>query len=97
LDAKQTYMVECFWPGVNPVDLNAAAERLAPDEAATCLDLILIPADEILLLLFQADSRAAVRHASRRAGLPTERIIETLRIQRPIHEPRRDDTDVNAE
>ena len=80
MDAQQTYMVECFWPGVSAADFSAAAERVAHDEAATCLDLILIPADEILLLLFRADSRAEVRDASRRAGLPADRIIEVLRI-----------------
>ena len=97
MDPQQTYMVECFWPGVTTADFRAAAERVAPDDAATCLDLILIPADEILLLLFQADSRAAVRDASRRAGLRADRVIETLRIRGSIPEPRRDEAEVHAD
>lgn len=86
MNPQQTYMVECFWPGVTTDDFRAAAERVAADEAVTCLDLILIPADEILLLLYQADSRAAVRDASRRAGLPADRVIEALRIRGSIPE-----------
>ena len=97
MDPQQTYMVECFWPGVTTDDLSATAERVAADEAATCLDLILIPADEILLLLFQADSRADVRDASRRAGLPADRVIEIMRIRGSVEEPRRDEPEVHAD
>lgn len=96
MDPQQTYMVECFWPGVTAADFRAAAERVAADDAATCLDLILVPADEILLLLFQADSRAAVRDASRRAGLRADRVIETLRI-RSTPEPRRDEAEEHGD
>jgi uncharacterized protein DUF4242 len=76
-----TYLAECFWPGVSEAKLAAAAGRTAHDRTATCLEVILIPADEIVLCLFQAPSQSAVTTASRRAGLPSERVVESLRIR----------------
>jgi hypothetical protein len=76
-----TYLAECYWPGVTAARLAAAAARAADDVEATCTELILIPDDEIVLALFQASSAAAVTHASRRAGLPAERIVQCLAQQ----------------
>jgi Protein of unknown function (DUF4242) len=76
-----TYLAECFWPGVTEAKLAAAAERVADDRSVTCQQLIFIPADEIVLCLFQAPSEAAINEAARRAGLPSERIVESIRIR----------------
>jgi hypothetical protein len=76
-----TYLAECFWPGVTETKLAAAAERVADDRSVICQQLILIPADEIVLCLFQAPCEAAINEAARRAGLPSERIVESIRIR----------------
>ena len=78
--SPRTYLVECFWPGVDEVEYTAAADRVADDESVVCHELILIPADEIVLGLFHARSETTVADATRRAGLPCERIIESIRI-----------------
>ncbi len=78
-----TYMVECFWPGVTSGQLESAAALASVQNAATCLELILIPEDEIVLGIFQGPSSAAVSDACKCAGLPSERIVETVRV-RPV-------------
>ena len=77
---SHTYLVECFWPGVREANLREAIERTAQDPAAQCLDAILIPADEIVLCLFEGTSEQVVRDASRRAGLPSERVVECVQL-----------------
>jgi hypothetical protein len=76
-----TYLAECYWPGVTAAKLGEAATRAAEPSEATCLQLILIPDDEIVLGLFHAPSEAAVTRASRRAGLPAERIVRSLNVR----------------
>ena len=83
------YLVECYSPGVRRDDVESAAERTA----AACAQLrsggvfvdyrgaILVPGDEVVLHLFNSESEHAVRAASERAGLPFERILETVAIQ----------------
>jgi hypothetical protein len=78
--APRTYLVECFWPGVDESKLRAAADRAARDRSVVCHELILVLADEIVLGLFQARSETAIADATRRAGLPSERIVESIRI-----------------
>jgi hypothetical protein len=78
--AWSTYLAECFWPDVSAHKLALAAHEIAAASGAACLELILVPADEIVLALFRAPSPAAVTAASRRAGLPSERVIEAVRI-----------------
>jgi len=78
-----TYMAECFWPGVTAAKVADVATRAAGPSEATCLQLILIPDDEIVLGIFHAPSPDAVTRASRRAGLPSERIVECLAHQTP--------------
>jgi hypothetical protein len=76
-----TYLAECFWPGVNETELAAAARRVGHDNPAECLELILIPRDEIVLCLYRAPTAVAVTDAIRRAGFPAERIVESVRIR----------------
>jgi len=76
-----TYLAECFWPGVTTAQLADAAERATRIGGASCLELILVPADDIVLGLYLAPSPAAVTEASRRAGLPAERIVRSVHIR----------------
>jgi Protein of unknown function (DUF4242) len=76
-----TYLVECYWPGVAPRDVAAALERAAAEQDVRCLDSILMPEDEIVLCLFAGPSAETVRDATRRAGLPAEQVTRTIRIE----------------
>lgn len=86
-DQPRGYMVECYWPGVNAGKLAAAVERAeqAADELRSqghslhFLGSILVPADEVVFCLFDG-AEADVRAVSEKAGVPFERILESLRI-----------------
>jgi|tagenome__1003787_1003787.scaffolds.fasta_scaffold18869418_2 hypothetical protein len=86
----QAYFVECFWPGATESRLAHAAESVmgAPrsGDDARCIDLILIPDDEIVLGLFSGPSAESVRARAERAGIPAERIVRCVRLaQEPNH------------
>jgi hypothetical protein len=80
-----TYLVECYWPAVSESQHAAAAgrARAAVGEARRAghelefLGSILIPAEETVFCLF-AGSEADVRAVSREAGLPLERVLESV-------------------
>jgi hypothetical protein len=84
---SRSYVVECYWPGVSEEKLTAAARRA--DEAASALrelgadvdfvGSILVPADETVFCLFDGIEED-VREASERAGVPFERVLESLRV-----------------
>jgi uncharacterized protein DUF4242 len=84
-----TYLVECYWPGVDPHDVAEALDRAASEEQVQCLDSILVPEDEIVLCLFVGPSADAVRDASRRSGLPSERVTRSIRMTMPPGRARR--------
>lgn len=75
-----TYLVECFWPGVTRGRVESAASLVQRQASARCLELILVPGDEIVLGVFQGPSHAAVSEACRLSGLPCERIVETVLV-----------------
>ena len=78
-------MVECYWPAVTERQHAAAATRArhAADEARSrgreleFLGSILIPVEETVFCLF-AGCEGDVRAASTRAGLPFERVLESI-------------------
>ena len=45
-----------------------------------------LPGDELVLCLFDSSSRAGVKRASERAGMPCERVIETVWVEPPRSE-----------
>ena len=76
----QTYFVECYWPGVDESMLESALARLDGCRDVTWIESTLVPADEIVLSVFEAPSAAAVRGTAARAGLSSERIVECIRV-----------------
>ena len=62
------------------IALEAAAELATAERSAACRELILTPAGEIVPCIFETASEMAVMDASRRAGLPPDRIVESVRI-----------------
>ena len=73
---------KCFWPGVTEDDLRHAAARAGeavdPRDRVVFRGVLYLPGDELALCLFDADSRAAAKQASVRAGMPCERVIESV-------------------
>jgi hypothetical protein len=76
----QTYVVECYWPGVDERRLTDAVERLPLDDDASWISSILIPDDEIVLCVVEATSADGVRASARQAGLPAERIVACVHV-----------------
>lgn len=75
------YTAKCFWPGVTEEELRQAAERAGSEigERQTVFrGALYLPGDELVLCLFESPSRADVKQASEKAGMPCERVIETV-------------------
>jgi hypothetical protein len=81
---SSSYLVECYWPGINDQDLAIAARRI--EAAATqlrragadvwFLGSILMPADETVFCLFHGNE-PAIRAVGQRASIPIERVVES--------------------
>lgn len=86
-DERKSYLVECYWPGVSEEKLAAVvagAQAAARELRQSGRKLrfrgsILVPADETVFCFFDGNE-ADVRAASKRAGIPFERVIESRRI-----------------
>jgi hypothetical protein len=72
------YTAKCFWPGLTEDDLRLATARAETETGTTFQGALYLPGDELVLCLFEASSRADVKQASERAGMPCERVIESL-------------------
>jgi hypothetical protein len=80
------YTAKCYWPGVTADELEQAGERAFQttaharrhESSPTYVGSILFPGDDLVLCLFDATSHAAVKRASERAGIPCERVMDTL-------------------
>jgi hypothetical protein len=77
---RSTYLVECYWPGVERDAAEEALGRAVAGGELRCVDSILIPEDEIVLCVFEGSSADAVRDAARRSGLPSERVTPSIRL-----------------
>ena len=84
---QRSYLVECYWPNVDEGKLAAGARRT--DDAAGALrsnghDIrllwsVLVCSEEIVFYLFEG-AEADVRAVSEQAGVPFERVLESLCI-----------------
>lgn len=76
------YTAKCFWPGVTEEELRCAADRASSETGeqprAVFRGAVYLPGDELVLCLFESPSRASVKETSERAGMPCERVIETV-------------------
>ena len=83
------YTAKCFWPGVTEDDLRVAAARVGSrtgESQASFRGALYLPADELVLCLFESTSRASVKRVSERAGMPCERVIDTVWVAPPNRE-----------
>jgi hypothetical protein len=78
------YAAKCYWPDVSRGELERVADRAArsagavePREVAY-LGSLMFAADDLVLCLFEGASRAAVKRASERLGIPCERVMESV-------------------
>jgi hypothetical protein len=81
-----TYLIECYWPGVDEHRLSDAVERLAETARkqrsnVDWVSSILIPDDEIVLGLATGRSPDAVRLIAQGAGLPAERVVSCVHVR----------------
>ena len=76
------YTAKCFWPGVTEPELRLAVDRargrMDKPALAVFRSALYLPSDELVLCLFESSSRASVKRASEAAGMPCERVIETI-------------------
>jgi hypothetical protein len=86
-DEPTTYLVECFWPGIDESKhasaagrAQAAALQLSREgDEIEFLGSVLVPTDETVFCFFKG-READVRGASELAGLPFERLLAAVRI-----------------
>jgi hypothetical protein len=84
---KIGYLVECYWPGVSAQKHAGAAQRaqVAAFELrkqgrdVSFVGSILVPVDETVFWFFDGDEED-IRVVSEQAGMPYERVLQTLRI-----------------
>jgi hypothetical protein len=78
---SDTFLVECYWSGVDPDEAAAVVSRLGDAEGPVrWLGSILIPEDEIVLATVEARSADDVRASAQAAGLPAERVVACVRL-----------------
>ena len=80
----QSYLAECFWPGVTPAhleELDARAIQItANDTAVRYLGSMLTQEDEVVFCFFEGASASAVEQAARRAEIPFARVLESTEL-----------------
>ena len=68
-------------------EVRLAAARAAGDASggpeADFRGALYLPGDQLVLCLFDSPSRVGVKRASERAGMPCERVIETVWVNPP--------------
>jgi Nickel responsive protein SCO4226-like len=76
------YAAKCYWPGDDQRELERitaralrTGDRPARDARVAYVGSLLCSDDDLVLCLFEGPSRAAVKRASDRAGIPCERLM----------------------
>jgi hypothetical protein len=77
------YTAKCYWPGVTEEELRLAAAQAdsqtrEPQQQAVFRGALYLLRDELVLGVFESPARADVQRASDNAGMPCERVIETV-------------------
>lgn len=77
------YTAKCFWPGVGESEIRLAAARASREAVQHHTGFrgaLYLPAEELVLCLFEATSPSSVKSESESAGMPCERVMETVWI-----------------
>ena len=75
------YTAKCFWPSVTESEVREILERAAERPTPTTRGALLFTDDQLVLCLFESETREAVRAASVQLGIPCERVIETVWVE----------------
>ena len=95
----QTFVVECYWPGMIEEDARTILDRViqlggeaSPGRSVWSLGCVLMPADGMALFLLKAPSEDIVRRTGQLAEVPFDRIVESVFVgfgqQRESYGPR---------
>jgi hypothetical protein len=85
------YAAKCFWPDVTEREVERAGAKAAREAATVSraghpvryLGAIVFPRDELVLYVFEGSSRRMVMNTSERAGIPCERLMESIWLRPP--------------
>jgi hypothetical protein len=83
-DQVTVYAAKCFWPGSTEREVEQATQRVVSE---SYLGSMFFPADELVLCLFAGASRTAVQRAVTRAGIPSDRIMQSVWMPRQQPSP----------
>jgi Nickel responsive protein SCO4226-like len=78
------YAAKCYWPGITRAELEQATARTSGARSnalaseVNYLGALLFSNDDLVLCLFDAPSRTAVKLASEQAGIPCERVMDSV-------------------
>jgi len=96
-EAPRTFVVECYVTGVDDAAVRQSAGRAAaevrrldlPPSEVEYLGALLMAVDEVVLHAFRAIDGELVRRVSTAAGLPFERIVESVEVlPTPLFQPK---------
>ena len=82
------YTAKCYWPAIDAVEFDRVASgrlsrRSTESPSIVYRGALLFPDDDLVLCLFGAASRAAVKQAAERARVPCERVIASIWLPAP--------------
>ena len=90
------YAAKCYWPGVQESEVERVAARIGQVVAGSSgndvayLGSLLFADDALVLCMFEAPSRGAVKHVGDRARIPYEHLMNaTWIVPDHRHGPRR--------
>jgi hypothetical protein len=82
-----TFVVECYWPGITEEQVRHALalvgrvrNGVGTVEPVRRLGCILVPSDGMAIFLFQAASALRLSETAQQAGLPFDRIVESIHV-----------------
>jgi hypothetical protein len=85
------FAAKCYWPGVTEADLEPVAAHAATADASSARDgvaylgALLFADDDLVLCMFEGPSRIAVKQAAEHAGIPCERLMDSIWLAADQH------------
>jgi hypothetical protein len=86
-----SYVAECFWPGVTRAELESLDDRASlcagrtsgAEQPVLYVGSMLMPEDEVVFCFFEGPSAEAIAGAARAAQIPFSRILASTGPPRP--------------
>ena len=78
------YAAKCYWPGVDEGEVARVLSRAVAAHGpgsrpgVSYVGSLVFSGDDLVLCLFEGPSRAAVKRASEEAGIPCERVMDSV-------------------